>query len=281
MAIPVNGLFTPPKKRAFLLDPIAFSLTAPSIVDEKVYPIKTTSDYREEIPKIRDQILRSNNAHFALLNRHLMGYRIHTGKFHGCPFKFLPNLLGIHSNAKALLETKVNYNADSEPLIIETGDMIATALKEERLEAYYLENFGKIIVLSSSEFSKQDLRLIFEKHAFTTGLYPIVEEDRTEFGDLKIHLSDEPDLIQMPFMLPGKEEIFTYLHNNKFVSRVISSKHMTLISEKLENKTYNPENTIYNLVMELYHENVALKYNQRIALEQELPKFSTGSPSRK
>lgn len=275
MAIPI----TFPPKRAFLSNPYVFSLTTPSKVEEKKCPYKMPSDYRDDIPKIREQILQSNNAHLKLCMLDYMAHKICNPNIP--PDKFLPNLLGINKIAKSFLQTNVEYNPNFEPLIVETGNLIYQALKEERLESYYIENLERIIVLSSSNVSIQSLQSVFERYAFTTGFYPVVENNRTDYDDLKIHLSDEAPPREMPFVLPSKEEIDSYLSKNPSIRCVFSPNTISLISAKLENKEYFPEKTIYALARGLLEENILLGYTQAITLEAALIKHPKGVPSRK
>lgn len=268
MAIPIDFYS---KRRMFLNDPLSLSLTTPTVKDQ---PVKLINDYRDEIPNIRKQILQSNSAHFQVVKTYVEAHIFKTRQTHDCPFKFLPNLLGIFSIAEPLLKTEIPYDVSYEPLIIETGNLIYMALKATCKEAYYFEHMQKIIVLSSSDLSVKELQLIFEKHAFTTGFYPIVEEERTEFDDLTLHISDEPAPRAMPFILPAKEEIYTYLYNHKSVNWIISPEIVSLIAEKLNYKIYTPEKTIYRIARDFLDANILLTHEQITTLESALIRYS-------
>lgn len=268
MAIPINFYC---KQRAFLDDPNSISYL-PSKAQLKECPIQI-GDYRNEITKIKQKILQSNNNHFLVYHKYLMSYNFKSGQIHEIPNKLLLNLLGIHSISESFLQTQNKIDPSFEPLIIETGNLIHNALKEERLDAFYFENYGKIIVLSSSLISSQELKAIFERQTFTNGFYPIVEDERTDFGDLKIHLSDVYSSKCKSFTLPLKEEIFTYLLKDKFISEVISPEILTLISEKLENIEYIPEITIFILAKAFLNDNILLGYTEIMALDKSLVRY--------
>jgi hypothetical protein len=268
MAIPIDFYSI---RRAFLHDPLSLSLTTPTVKEE---PVKIINDYHDEIPNIRKQILQSNSAHFQVVKTYVEVHIFKTRTTHDCPFKFLPNYLGIFSITEPILKTEIPYDVSFEPLIIETGNLIYMALKSECKEVYYFENMRKIIVLSSSMLSRQELQVVFEKHAFKTGFYPIVEEERTEFDDLTLHISDEPAPRAMPFILPAKEEIYTYLYNHQAVYWIISPEIMSLIAEKLKNRLYTPEKTIYSLARDFLDANILLRHNQITTLESALIRYS-------
>ncbi len=269
------------KKRAFLSDPNAFSLTlTPDIKAEKSsYQLPT--DYRDDIQTIRERIFQTNVGYHVLYTKHLRAFTCKFGNRHSFPYEFIPNLLGIHHIAKSFLQTREPFDINFEPLIIETGNLIHAALKKEGLEAYYFENRGEIIVLASSMLSMHDLQAIFEKHAFTTGFYPIVDGSRTEFDDLKIYLSDESAPRELPFILPSEEDIYTYLSKHPHINWMIIPNMIKPIATFLACKEYIPDHTIYILARALLEDNILLGHAEAITLEAVLIQCPKGIPSTK
>ena len=262
MAIPINCHHG--KRRAFLDHPASFQ-SIPSAKLKTKDCSKT--DYRIEIPQIKQRIIQSNSDHFSVVQRHLRECTINLRNPPDSRFKLVLNLIGIHSISKSFLKTERPFHVSQEPLIIETGNIIQRALRNEGYEAYYFENFEKIIVLSSSNLSAKALQSIFDGHAFKAGFYPIVDEERTEFDDLTIHISDVPENQKTSFMLPAKQELYAFLENSPSVSTMISPQMLSLIAEKLANKLYTQEETIYKLAKDFLGENILLGYSQVIALE--------------
>ena len=198
MAIPTNCNRT--KNRIFLDNPASFSYTPNPSIDPQESDGKIEADYRDQISKITKQIIQSNSDHFSVIQQNMMHYSIKTGKVPYGLLKLSVNLLGIHSVSECLLKTKVQVTPDLEPLIVETGNHIYQVLKENQLSACYFQDYGRIIVESSSSLSAKELQQLFERYSFQTGFYPIVDEERTKFNDLTIHLSDEPAPRIAPFI---------------------------------------------------------------------------------
>ena len=109
------------------------------------------------------------------------------------PFEYLSNALGITTVGYPLVQSPTTFNPAHEPLIIKTGNQIHRALKEEHLEAFYFNKFGKIIITASASCPTQKFQSIFEKMTFQSGFDPVVEETRTDYGDIMIHF--EPSLL--------------------------------------------------------------------------------------
>ena len=151
---------------------------------------------------------------------------------------FTPNFLEIDAISPPFLQTVYKYNQACKSLIIETGNLIYTALKEAGLDSIHFDH--KIIILASSKYSAIDIQLIFEKYTFKTSFYPIVEEHRTEYGDLLIHLSDEPPLRITPYKLPSKGIVHLYLNESEFVKDSVSPRTIKTIAKTLANKDYIP-----------------------------------------
>lgn len=254
------------KRRAFLSSPIGNSFTTSKKNNLKDRHFNIIDDYRKEVPLIRQQILQSQMNHNRMENDGTI---------------FLPNFLGLNSFKHPLLQSALTYSSQFEPLIIETGDDIYTALKSDHLEALYFNKFEKIIVLNTAELSNQDLRVIFEKHTFKKGFYPIVEDNRTIFGDLKVHLTDEPQARLTPYLLPSKEEIYSYLMKDKCIKWFVCHETVKLISEKLENGKYIPDKTLIDLINSHLQNDVALQYNHINALNIALTRCAKGFPARK
>lgn len=279
MAMPIT--FNPTKQREFLIDPLNFYPFLTPQVAKQNYPVKKNNDYREEISEIKKKILQSNFAHYEVVKKHVLTHIRSVNNKKTCPVTYLSNSLGIYNITEHVLETSFKYSTKFEPLIIETGNLIHAALRANQLDVYYFDSMEKIIVLSSSMHSFQDIELIFEKYAFTTGFHPIVESNRTKFGDITIHISDKSPPRTIPFKLPEKEELFDYLFNNELVNFEVSGKLISIIVEVLENKCYTPQNTIYILAKDLLQENILLGYNQVTALESALVRYPKGVPSTK
>lgn len=243
----------------------------------------TEPDYRKEVPMIRNRIVQLEKEGWEKYDRKVEKYgkdcalASYDGPLPESPARPLPNFLGIISPKRLLIQLEKNSFPNMK-MVIKTGDLIHDALKKNNLEAYYFNKFEKIIVLSSSNISSKELKLIFEKCYFNIGLYPIVEDERTEFGDLMIHISDKPPSLIEPLILPSKTDIFAYLRKDNVVNWYVSVNELQIIAEKLDNEGYVPQETLKNLNLS---SEISLNPLKISILDDALTRCAKGFPPRK
>lgn len=254
--------------------------------DLKNRNIKPVKDYRDTVPMIRKKIVQQENEDWKIYDRKVNEFAIensragYDGPVPEYPAKPLPNLLYIHDCCSLLQKTE-KYSFRDERRTIETGNLIHEALKKYNLEAFYFNEFKKIIVLSSSNISQKILMLIFEKFDFNTGFYPIVENERTQFGDLMIHISDKFPALVQPIFLSKKDKIFNHLSNDKIIKDYIPNHILQFIAEKFEYIEYIPQETLKNIDPASLPNNVVLKPFDIDLLDIALRRCAKGFPPRK